>query len=179
MKSKTSHIGSCPYTPVVTTLGYVMGDGGERVLMIHRDTRRDDQHFGKYNGLGGKLRDDEDVVSCMIREVEEESGIRCEPEQLRLAGTISWPGFGKGGDEDWFGFIFRIDGVATDVRLRERSEEGHLSWIRVDGLLDLPMWEGDRLFLPLVLADPLRQFHGVMPYHQGRMVSWHYSHTGG
>ncbi|HRA76383.1 MAG TPA: hypothetical protein PLE12_09125, partial [Propionicimonas sp.] len=36
---------------------------------------------------------------------------------------------------------------------------------------DLPMWEGDRYWLPLVFADgPV--FHGVMPYADGHPVSW-------
>ena len=42
-------------------------------------------------------------------------------------------------------------------------------------MTELPLWEGDRLFLLLVFdADP-RPFHGVMPYSNGRMVSWTYS----
>ena len=48
----------------------------------------------------------EDVVAGMRREVREEAGLECETVTLR--GTISWPGFGKQG-EDWFGFIFRVD----------------------------------------------------------------------
>jgi 8-oxo-dGTP diphosphatase len=71
--------------------------------MIHRNTRAEDAHFGKYNGLGGKLEAGEDVVAGLRREIREEAGIECET--IQLAGTISWPGFGKHG-EDWFGFIF-------------------------------------------------------------------------
>ena len=42
-------------------------------------------------------------------------------------------------------------------------------------ILELPLWDGDRHFLPLVFdADP-RPFHGVMPYRDGKMVSWNYS----
>jgi len=35
--------------------------------------------------------------------------------------------------------------------------------------------EGDRHFLPLVFDRDGRQFHGVMPYRDGRPVSWTYS----
>ena len=45
----------------------------------------------------------------------------------------------------------------------------------VDHILELPLWEGDRFFLPLVFARDGRQFHGVMPYRDGRPVSWTYS----
>jgi 8-oxo-dGTP diphosphatase len=155
------------YTPVLATLGYVMSADRRRVLLIRRDARVDDQHFGKYNGLGGKLHSDEEVVSGMRREIEEEAGIACE--ELRLAGTISWPGFGRAG-EDWFGFIFRIERFSGTVKAS--NDEGTLQWVEIDQIQTLPLWEGDRHFLPLVFADPLRQFHGVMPYDGGRPISW-------
>ncbi len=47
-------------------------------------------------------------------------------------------------------------------------------WVEVERVLELPLWEGDRYFLPLVFAAG-RQFHGVMPYRDGRPVSWTYS----
>jgi len=50
-----------------------------------------------------------------------------------------------------------------------------LLWADVDKLEELPLWEGDRLFLRLVFDGDPRQFHGVMPYDDGRMLSWAYS----
>ena len=58
-------------TPLLATLVYVLSPDRSRVLMLHRNKRVDDIHFGKYNGLGGKVEPDEDVVSCAIREVAE------------------------------------------------------------------------------------------------------------
>jgi 8-oxo-dGTP diphosphatase len=156
-----------PYTPILATLGYILSEDRQRVLLIHRNRRPDDNHFGKYNGLGGKLEPGEDVVSGMMREVREESGLECL--SLRLRGTISWPGFGKQG-ESWFGFIFVIErwsGVPG-----EGNAEGTLEWVEVNKVLELPLWEGDRHFLPLVFGDDARQFHGVMPYRDGKPVSW-------
>jgi 8-oxo-dGTP diphosphatase len=159
-----------PYTPILATLGYVLSSDRRRVLMIHRNARPDDQHLGKYNGLGGKLEATEDVAAGMCREIREEAGIECL--DLSLRGTISWPGFGKGG-EDWLGFLFVI------TRFRgaplERNPEGTLEWVDITRVPSLPLWEGDRHFLPLVFdADP-RPFHGVMPYRDGRMLSWSFS----
>ena len=45
----------------------------------------------------------------------------------------------------------------------------------MDSIADLPLWEGDRHFLPLVFDEDPRPFHGVMPYRDGRMQSWKYS----
>jgi 8-oxo-dGTP diphosphatase len=156
-----------PYTPILATLAYVFSPDGGSVLLIHRDRRPGDPHLGKYNGLGGKLHRDEDVVSGMRRELREEAGIECV--EFDLAGTVSWPGFGPGG-EDWFGFIFRVHRFAGQPL--EESAEGTLEWVPAGRILELPLWEGDRHFLPLVLARDRRSFHGVMPYRDGRPVSW-------
>ena len=159
-----------PYTPILATLGYVLSPDGRRVLMIHRNARQDDMHLGKYNGLGGKLEASEDVAACMCREIREEAGIECH--DLSLRGTISWPGFGKGG-EDWLGFLFVITRFSGSPL--ERNPEGTLEWVEVARVPSLPLWEGDRHFLPLVFDGDPRPFHGVMPYRDGRMLSWSFT----
>jgi 8-oxo-dGTP diphosphatase len=157
---------------ILATLGYVLSPDGSRVLMIRRDTRPDDLHFGYYNGLGGKLDRGEDVMAGMRREIAEESGLECH--RLDLAGTISWPGFGRDG-ENWFGFLFRItewSGTPFDG-----NDEGSLHWVERADLLAgrLPMWESDRHFLPLVFAEKPEVFHGVMPFDSGKATSWNFS----
>lgn len=156
-----------PYTPILATLGYVLSADGRQVLLIHRNARASDQHLGKYNGLGGKLEADEDIAAGMRREILEEAGITCDAMQLR--GTISWPGFGKGG-EDWFGFVFLVTRYSGTPHAS--NVEGTLEWVEIERLLELPMWEGDRHFVPLVFDDDPRAFHMVMPYRDGRMQSW-------
>lgn len=159
-----------PYTPIVATLGYVLSADRRRVLLVHRNARAHDEHLGKYNGLGGKLERDEDVVAGMRREIFEEAGLICA--ELHLRGTISWPGFGKNG-EDWLGFVFLITQFSGEAPAH--NEEGDLEWVEVDHVMSLPMWDGDRQFLPLVFDEDPRAFHGVMPYQDGKMVSWQFS----
>lgn len=159
-----------PYTPIVATLGYVLSPDRKHVLLVHRNARAHDEHLGKYNGLGGKLEPLEDVVAGMRREIWEEANLQCTAMSLR--GTISWPGFGKNG-EDWLGFVFLI--TEYEGEAPHRNEEGDLEWQSIDGILDLPMWEGDRYFLPLVFDQDPRAFHGVMPYANGKPTGWSYS----
>lgn len=159
-----------PYRPIVATLGYVLSADGTKVLMVHRNARPEDHQLGKYNGLGGKIEPDEDVMAGMCREIMEEAGIACDAMSLR--GTISWPGFGLGG-EDWLGFVFLIDRFSGEPW--NANAEGVLEWVALGDLAALPLWEGDRHFLPLVFDDDPRPFHGVMPYREGRMVSWRFS----
>lgn len=158
-----------PYTPIAGTLGYILSPDRRKVLMVHRSARPDDAQLGKYNGLGGKMNPDEDVATCMIREIREESGLIVT--EMRLKGTINWTNFGPKG-EDWLGFIFLV--TRFDGEPRERNEEGALSWIDIDQMAALPMWEGDRHFLPLVFDDDPRPFHGHMPYDREKPLGWSY-----
>jgi 8-oxo-dGTP diphosphatase len=155
------------YTPIIGTLGFILSPDATQTLLVHRIGRKDDHHLGKYNGLGGKMRAGEDIATCMQREIFEESGLTCTAMQLR--GTINWPNFGPQG-ENWLGFIFLI--TAFSGHPVAANQEGTLAWHAVKELDSLPMWPGDRYFLPLVFdADP-RPFHGHMPYHDGQPLSW-------
>lgn len=154
-----------PYTPILATLAYVVR--GDEVLMVHRTFRSDDVALGKFNGLGGKLEAGEDVVAGMRRELHEEASL--EVTSWHLRGTISWPGFGPGG-EDWFGFVFVVDGFEGTPP--DANAEGILHWIRRDELAGLPLWEGDPFWLPHVFDPAIGQFHGVMPYVDGHPAGW-------
>jgi len=158
------------YRPILASLGFILSSDKTSVLLVHRNKRSEDQHLGKYNGLGGKMEAGEDALACLKREIKEEAGIDCTKTELR--GTINWPGFGSNG-EHWFGFIFLI--TAYSGNLKSSNEEGELHWKRIEELDSLPMWEGDKHFLPMVFdADPA-PFHGHMPYENGRPLSWKYS----
>ena len=160
-----------PYTPILATLGYVLSPDGRSVLLIHRNTRPEDAHYGKFNGLGGKIERDEDVVTAMKRELREEAGI--EATRLTLRGTVAWPGFNG---RDVFGFVFLVTAFEGDVP--EGNEEGTLAWHDIATMMELPMWDGDRHFLPLVFDESIGQFHGVIPYDGGHSTGWQVSTTG-
>jgi 8-oxo-dGTP diphosphatase len=158
-----------PYTPIVGTLGYVLSPDRKNVLLVHRVARQHDHHLGKCNGLGGKMEPDEDIATCMKREIREEAGIECL--QMLLRGTINWTGFGPNG-EDWLGFIFCIEKFSGEPF--KENVEGRLEWVPVDKIYELPMWKGDRHFLPLIFDEDPRIFHGYMPYKNDEPQSWSY-----
>lgn len=159
------------YCPILSTLGYVLSIDKENVLMINRNKRQSDDHIGKYNGLGGKVRMHEDVLTCLQREIYEEANIKCLKTVLK--GTINWTNFGSKG-ENWFCFIFRIDEYVGSPY--SKTDEGTLEWIPLSKLIEMeiPLWEGDRHFLPLVFDDDPRIFHGFMPYDNDMPMRWTY-----
>ncbi len=158
------------YQPIIGTLGYILSADQKKVLLVHRTSSQQDGHYGKYNGLGGKMLAHEDILSCMKREIHEEANIEVTGIQFR--GTINWTGFGKNG-EDWIGFIFLItqfEGIP-----HHHSPEGPLGWHPIESIYSLPMWDGDRLFLPLVFDQDPRPFHAFMPYQEGTVTGWTYN----
>ncbi len=171
-----------PYTPIVGTLVYVQHPDTLDVLLVHRNARPHDEQLGKWNGLGGKLEANEDIVTSARRELFEEANL--EAHDLTLRGTISWPGFGPNG-EDWLGFVFVTRHTTGEIP--PSNDEGPLSWVAYDRVLaacsadeiqrlasGLSFWDGDRHFLPMVFDTDSRPFHGVMPYANGLPVSWNY-----
>ena len=147
--------------------------------MVRRNARLDDDQFGKVNGLGGKVEPDEGVVESLRRELREEAGV--ELSSISLRGTVTWTNFGPK-DEEWLGFLFLVD--AWEGTPPSHNDEGELLWVSRERLLracaedpaervkaDLPMWEGDRHFVPLIFDDDPRSFHGTMPY-EGDTPKW-------
>lgn len=145
----------------LATLCYVRDN--ERTLMLLRNKKRDDMHQGKWNGLGGKLDPAESPEECARREVLEESGLVAE--HLIFKGVLTFPRFSKG--EDWYVFVFVIDRFSG--RLIE-SPEGDLHWIDNTELVNLNLWEGDRIFLEWLQNDGI--FSGKFTYINGRLSDW-------
>ncbi|HPG57378.1 MAG TPA: 8-oxo-dGTP diphosphatase [Candidatus Wallbacteria bacterium] len=140
----------------LATLCYLRKDG--KTLMLHRVKKENDMHEGKYNGLGGKFEKSESPEACAAREVFEESGLIAE--NLILKGVITFPKFSRG--EDWYVFVFVIDKFAGKMI---ESNEGNLEWIDDRELLDLNLWDGDRIFLKWL--DQNKFFSAVFNYENG------------
>ncbi len=145
----------------LATLCYICE--GENTLMLHRIKKANDMHEGKWNGLGGKVEAGESPEACAVREVLEESGLRVSSPQLK--GFITFPNFD--GENDWYVFVYRFDEFSGELI---DSPEGHLQWIPNADLKDLPLWEGDRIFMDWL--DHPGIFSAVFNYETGKLLNW-------
>ncbi|HNW35140.1 MAG TPA: 8-oxo-dGTP diphosphatase [Candidatus Ozemobacteraceae bacterium] len=144
----------------LATLCYIRRNG--QTLMIHRNKRPGDMHFGKWNGLGGKFDKGETPEDCARREIREESGL--DARELHLKGVITFPDFAKG--EDWYVFLYIVSAEGEPIR---ECPEGELVWVDNAKLLSLNLWEGDSIFIPWL--DRPDFFSARFTYEQGRLVS--------
>jgi 8-oxo-dGTP diphosphatase len=123
---------------ILATLCYIKQN--DHTLMVYRNKKPNDMHEGKWNGLGGKFEPGESPEECVIREVQEESGLQIR--EPKLHGLLMFPKF-KG--DDWYVFVFtanEFNGELID------SPEGKLEWIPDEKLTSLNLWESDLLFFP-------------------------------
>jgi 8-oxo-dGTP diphosphatase len=145
----------------LATLCYIIDKKNNSTLMIHRIKKKNDVHQGKWNGLGGKFHVSESPEECVIREVEEESGLKIS--NPRMHGFITFPLFD--GADDWYVFIFSASEFTGTLTV---SSEGELKWIDNEKLLDLNLWEGDQIFLQWMLKEK-RFFSGKFYYENGKL----------
>jgi 8-oxo-dGTP diphosphatase len=140
---------------------------GDELLMLHRNTRPQDFHAGKWNGLGGKFEPDESPLETARRELTEESGIELPEDAFRPLGILHFPNFKPKAAEDWLVYVF-LAKVPADKKTAGPCAEGTLSWIKRSEILKLPLWSGDKHFLPYVLKG--EPFVGTMWYRDGECV---------
>lgn len=140
---------------------------GDDVLMLRKTTQN--EHFGKWNGLGGKLEPDESPVQAAAREFGEESGVMVEAGRFRALGWILFPNFKSHKGEDWWVVVYDV--ALTDaekLRVPRETREGELQWIRSELVPKLALWEGDMLFLPRVLSG--ERVEGTIWYRDGKVA---------
>lgn len=128
---------------VSTTLCYVERDGC--YLMLHRVKKKNDLNEGKWIGIGGHVEAGETPDACVVREAYEEAGIRLT--SFRLRGVVE---FVSARWEDEHMYLYTADAFEGEVG---ECDEGVLRWVPRGEIFDLPLWEGDRIFLGSLLAE--------------------------
>ena len=121
----------------LTTICYIEQDGN--YLMLHRTKKENDQSHDKWLGVGGKFDKDESPDECILREVKEETGRTLTSYQLRGVMTFVsdiW--------ETEYMFIYTADEFEGELA---ECSEGDLQWIKKTEVMNLKLWEGDKIFL--------------------------------
>ena len=127
----------------LTTLCYLERNGCW--LMLNRNKKLVDENAGKWIGVGGHIEDGESPDECIVREVIEETGLTVK--ELRLRGIITFilPDWGN---EMTFLYTGKAEG-----EINPDCSEGTLRWVPYDEVMKLPLWEGDKVFLPLLRTE--------------------------
>ena len=126
-----------------TTLCYIRRGGD--TLLLHRVKKENDENRDKWVGIGGKFEEGESPEDCLLREVREETGLTLDAWRYR--GIVTFV------SDEWgteYMHLFTADAFHGEVR---DCDEGVLEWLPWERLPQLPIWEGDRIFLRLIDED--------------------------
>ena len=138
----------------LTTVCYIRNQ--DKILMLHRIKEENDFNKGKWLGVGGHVELGESPHEAVRREILEESGL--EINEVFFQGIITFDYEGK--DTDYI-FVFRAKTEEVQIKL---TSEGVLKWIEAEQVMNLNIWEGDKIFLPLVLEESEEVFHVKFRY---------------
>ena len=133
----------------MTTLCYIEKD--RCYLMLHRTKKEKDIN-----------NDGETPEECLLREVKEETGLTLTSYKFR--GLIT---FISDECEPELMCLFTADGFTGNVC---ECDEGELMWIDKKKVPELPTWEGDAVFLKLILEGEKRFFTVKLRYQGSKLV---------
>lgn len=126
----------------IATLGIITQ--GKRVLLGRRQGGSNIGE-GKLTGPGGKLKLGETPFDCVLREVEEEVGVKPDPRFVKKCAVIT---FHSGGEADYEVHAYRIPRFTGEPR---ETREMKPSWHYIENLPFGQMFESDRRWFPLLI----------------------------
>lgn len=146
-----------------STCVYLIHD--QKWLMLYRNRKKDDVNAGKYIGVGGKREPGETILECAMREVKEETGLTMVNPECRGTVIFSYPHLSD--EKIWIYTCKKWNGVLHD------DDEGTLVWMDEKDILNLDLWEGDRLFLKKLLMHEKEPFCFHLFYDEnGNLLQW-------
>ena len=128
----------------LTTLCYIEKD--EKYLMLHRVLKNDDINKDKWIGVGGHFEKGESPVDCLLREVNEETGLTLTSYQFRGIITFTFSSQGKETDTEYM-CLYTANGYEGELI---SCSEGNLEWVNKKDVFSLKLWEGDKIFFRLL-----------------------------
>lgn len=127
----------------LTTLCYIEKD--DKYLMLHRTKKENDINKDKWIGIGGHFEENESPEECLLREVKEETGLTLT--KFRFRGIIT---FVSDIYETEYMHLYTATEYTGEMT---ECDEGILEWVAKDRIEDLPIWEGDKVFLSILNAN--------------------------
>src|SRR5690606_13611183 len=102
------------------TVGFIFNAELDKVLLMHKN--RPEWQKGKLNAPGGKIEEGESSEECIVREIEEETGLHTTPKDWNLFAIIENPSI----QIDFYYMVY--EGKLSDI---QQTTDEQPEWISV------------------------------------------------
>ncbi|PEA55601.1 DNA mismatch repair protein MutT [Bacillus pseudomycoides] len=142
---------------------------GNEILMLNREKS---PLQGLWNGVGGKMIEAETPMACILREIEEETGLHLTEQEVTYKGTLSWTidNTNSGGL-----YLFTANLPAhISYHTPKKVAEGILDWKHISWILSNENRGINSLtkhFLPTVLQEESVYDHTSV-FHNNQLVHY-------
>lgn len=125
-----------------TVLCYI--EKNKQYLLIYRNKKKNDLNEGKWIGVGGHIETNETPDQALLREVKEETNL--DLLSFKLRGLIYF----QNNDFKEVMYLYTSNEFVGNIK---ECNEGELHFINKSDILNLNLWEGDRIFLKYLDDD--------------------------
>ena len=143
-----------------TVLCYIFKD--DEVLMLKKNEVKGDMNSSKWLGVGGHIEDGEHPDDAILRETKEETGLTLT--SYDLLGTIKFYMNGKYTEKIYVYAGYEVKGEMISC------DEGLLQFFKKDEILNLSLWEGDKIFLRPLLEN--KKFKCSLYYNDEKLINY-------
>lgn len=152
------------YKTVLSVNALIYSEG--KILLLKRAANKKiDPNM--YAGIGGKVEPHEDFYSALLREIEEETGLK-EFKSIRLYSVTQHPF--PPTDSEWVNLYFIVT-IEKQIPI-PKSDDGEFFWINQKETENLPMATDIKKYLQILFKNPDAFILGYFDHDQeGKIIN--------
>lgn len=124
-------------------MGFAFNPLKDQVLMIEK--KHPDWMRGKFNGVGGKIKKNENEYNAMVREFREETGLKTKVKDWTFVATLTEP------REKYRVYIFKTELSLQQFQAAKTVTDEDIVRVSLSDLVFLPTLKGTKWLVYLCL----------------------------
>lgn len=116
---------------IQTSVNNFIHCGDDYLFLLRSKEKKVDAN--RLNSIGGKVEPGENYLDAVIRETEEEVGLKIEPKDTQFLGILRLE---EGYEDDWVMCFFKTEVKTKHIKHGTKTTDGELLWLNKDKILN-------------------------------------------